>query len=158
MCYFDNATNRTQVTVDSICHELKNPQLGKVDLVVGTGFSGTLLLAAIYIQSGIPFGAIRKDKNSTHSHKTVETGGMEHLKGHERYVIIDDFTSSGATLSGIMVKMSGHECAGIILYQEAKCGRKDRLSDYLNTPLICLAHDIEELVIEMRTEKETSCV
>ena len=52
MCYFDNATRRTQVTVNNICHELKNPKLGKVDLVVGIGFSGILLLAAIHIQSG----------------------------------------------------------------------------------------------------------
>jgi len=159
MCYFDNATNRTKVTVDSICHELKNPQLGEVDLVVGIGFSGTLLLSAIHLQSGLPFGAIRKNTRGTHSGQTVETGGMKYLPREvQRYVIIDDFTESGETLSNIMVQMSGHECVGIILYQDGKYGRKDRLSDYPNIPLLCLAMDIEEIVMSPLAELETCCV
>ena len=159
MCYFDNATRRTQVTVDNICHELNNPKLGEVDLVVGIGFSGILLLAAIHIQSGIPFGAIRKDKNSTHSGRSVEIGGIRYLKGHERYVIIDDLTESGETLSNIMVEMSGHECAGIILYQESKFRHGDTLNNYPNIPLICLANDIEEIVVCIPLmEKEHCCV
>jgi len=159
MCYFDNATSRTKLTVDAICHSLKDPKLGRVDLVVGIGFSGTLLLGAIHIQSGIPFGAIRKDKNSTHSGRSVETGGIHDLRNVQRYVIIDDFTESGETLSNIMVEMSGHECAGIILYQEAKFNRSDTLGEHPNTPLICLACDIEEIVMMNRNENwEALCV
>ena len=158
MCYFDNATSRTQLTVEAICHELKNPKLGEVDLVVGTGFSGILLLAAIHIQSGIPFGAIRKDKNSTHSSRSIETGGIYDLHDAKRYVIIDDFTETGKTLYNIMVEMSGHECAGIILYQGSKCNRNDTLKDHPSTPLICLACEIEEVVMMNRAEKETCVV
>lgn len=157
MCYFDNATSRTKLTVDAICYELKNPKLGEVELIVGVGFSGTLLLAAIHVQSGIPFGAIRKDRNNTHSGRTVETGGIIYLKGHERYVIIDDFTESGKTLSSIMVEMSGHECVGIILYQcdRAFLERYDndlnivmhdnRIGTLDNIPLITLGCDIKEI-------------
>jgi len=146
MCYFDNATIKTQITVDNICHELRNPKLGEVDLIVGIGFSGTLLLAAIHIQSGIPFGAIRKNHSGTHSTRTVEIGGIECLKKVERYVIIDDFTESGQTIRNIKVAMSGHECVGIILYQEKKLGRGDTLFNYPDIPLSCLGVDIEEIV------------
>jgi len=155
MCYFDNATQKTQITVDAICHELKNPKLGKVDLVVGIGFSGTLLLSAIHLQSGLPFGAIRKDKSGTHSSRTVETGGTRYLQNGQRYVIVDDFTDSGMTISSIIATMSSHECVGIIFYQDTKFHRGDTLNDHPNIPLICLACDIEEIVMSERTEKET---
>ncbi len=165
MCYFDNATSRTRLTVEAICHELKNPKFGEVELVVGIGFSGTLLLTAIHIQSGIPFGAIRKDKSSTHSSRSVETGGIRYIKGNERYVIIDDFTESGDTIDRIKMAMSPYrgpgypsascECAGIILYQETKFVRGDTLKNHPDIPLSCLACDIEEVAMVMRTEKET---
>lgn len=157
MCYFDNATSRTQLTVDAICHELKNPKFGEVDLVVGIGFSGTLLLAAIHIQSGIPFGAIRKDKNCDHSCRSVETGGIPGLYNTKRYIIIDDFTETGETLSNIKVKMAGHECVGIILYQDWRLNDGNTLSEHPNTPLICLACDIEEVVMINRNEKWETC-
>lgn len=146
MCYFDNATRKTQITVDTICHELKNPKLGQVDLIVGIGFSGTLLLAAIHIQSGIPFGAIRKDKNGSHSSKTVETSEIDNPQDAKRYVIIDDFTQSGKTIANIKVSMSGHECVGVILYQEARYNQGATLDNFPNIPLSCLACDIEEVV------------
>jgi adenine/guanine phosphoribosyltransferase-like PRPP-binding protein len=150
MCYFDHATQKTQITVDTICHELQNPKLGKVDLIVGTGFSGTLLLAAIYLQSGIPFGAIRKDINNTHSGRDVETGGIESLKEVQRYVIIDDFIESGETISNIKVKMSGHECIGIIFYQNME-ELESREGIYDGIPYVCLEHDVKETA---RMEKQ----
>ena len=158
MCYFDNATRRTKITVDNICHELKNPKLGEVDLVVGTGFSGILLLSAIHLQSGLSFGAIRKGTGKTHSGQTVETGGMRYLPREvQRYVIIDDFTASGKTLSNIQVAMAGHECVGIILYQETKFNRGDTLKDYPNIPLICLANDIEEIEVCIPLMEKEAC-
>ena len=155
MCYFDNATQRTQVTVDTICHELKNPKLGKIDLVVGIGFSGILLLTPIYMQSGIPFGAIRKNKKVTHSSRSIETGGIHAIRKNMRYVIIDDFTTSGDTLDKIKIEMSDHECVGIILYQEEKFNKGATLSDFPDIPLICLAQDINEIMTCIHTEKET---
>lgn len=158
MCYFDNAIKRTQLTVESICHELKNPKLGEVDLVVGIGFSGTLLLAAIHIQSGIPFGAIRKDSSGTHSSRTVEVGGLPDLKNVRRYVIIDDFTESGDTIECIKIVMSGYDCVGIIFYQEMKFNSVETLNGFPNVPIICLATDIEEIMLIRHAEKETCCV
>lgn len=157
MCYFSNATQKTQITVDLICHELKNPKFGQANLVVGTGFSGTLLLAAIHLQSGIPFVAIRKDTIRTNSVDSVELGGIEQLDKTKKYIIIDDFVESGATIRKIQKEMSDHECVGIILYQ---CDRAflekftidvnikmhdNRRGTLDNIPLATLCCDVEEI-------------
>lgn len=150
MCYFKNAMKKTQITVDAICHELENPKFGEVDLIVGTGLSGTLLLSAIHLQSGIPFGAIRNNNDGAHSPRKIETGERGDFNDREtkRYVIIDDLTESGDTIDRIKIKMSGHECVGIIFYQSMNL-LLARSGIFDGVPYVCLEQDIEEIEEEI---------
>ena len=133
MCYyFDNAFCQPQATIDVVCHELKNPKYGHIDLIVGTGLSGVLLLVPISMKSGIPFAVVRKasdiEKSSLeggcHSGALVELQDQSLLQKESlRFVIIDDFASSGETVirtsEAIKMKLERvkPEFAGLIFYQ-----------------------------------------
>ncbi len=133
MCYyFDNAFCQPQATIDVVCHELKNPKYGHIDLIVGTGLSGVLLLVPISMKSGIPFAVVRKasdiEKSSLeggcHSGALVELQDQSLLtKQNLRFVIIDDFASSGDTVARVSSSIKRQleqikpEFAGLIFYQ-----------------------------------------
>ena len=133
MCYyFDNAFCQPQATIDVVCHELKNPKYGHVDLIVGTGLSGVLLLVPISMKSGIPFAVVRKasdiEKSSLeggcHSCALVELQDQALLKKENlRFVIIDDFASSWDTVSRVSDSVKRQfgqakpEFSGLIFYQ-----------------------------------------
>jgi adenine/guanine phosphoribosyltransferase-like PRPP-binding protein len=98
MCYFDLVFTNPTETIDSICHQLNNPQLGNIDHIVGAGVSGTMLLVPVSIKSGIPCCVVRKqtdNEGGSHSSSTIEIKGLSRYVG--RYAIIDDFIESGAT-------------------------------------------------------------
>lgn len=151
MCYFSNVLQYPQATVDSICHALNDPKLGRVDFIAGTGISGTLALMPVSMQSGIPCGAVRKvldtEKGSidggSHSCTMVETF-LPVGYGIRRYVIIDDNIESGETIRRIkqaMISECGDcECVGIILYQDYR-----PIGMHLGVPVTSLWGDIIEL-------------
>lgn len=131
MCdYFYNAFDRPQATIDVVCHELKNPKYGHIDFIVGTGLSGILLLVPISMKSGIPFVVVRRQsdveksalKGGCHSGTPLELQDQSLLKKkHSRFVIIDDFVSTGGTAIRIHEELKRKfrepECAGLIFYQ-----------------------------------------
>ena len=81
MCYFSNSMRYPVITVNCITHALNNPIFGRVDFIVGTGISGTIVLLPVSIQSGIPCGAVRKridvdscnSEGGSHSSIKIET-------------------------------------------------------------------------------------
>lgn len=69
MCYFDNIFRSPMETIDCICHALKDPKFGQVDMIVGTGISGIVLLVPVSIQSKIRFTTVRKPIEYNKSYK-----------------------------------------------------------------------------------------
>jgi adenine/guanine phosphoribosyltransferase-like PRPP-binding protein len=154
MCYFSNVQNYPTETVDTICHAIHDPKFGSVDLIVGTGISGILVLLPVSMQSGIPYAAIRKpiDAEESHhdggSHSTRCVESINNTNIH-RYVIIDDLIDTGNTIGRIMEAMTSWNvhcrCVGIILYQSYPTHEYMSFDDFYNTPVTFLGKDIIEL-------------
>ena len=153
MCYFSYMFSHPKETVDIICHELSNPKFGCVDFIVGTGVSGILPLVSVSLQSGIPYGVVRKLESNTHSDKIVERASNYVPR---RYVIIDDFIESGLTIDKIIHEMTNRfrlrsvECIGIILYQTPSCSCRPV---WKNIPIAYVCDNISELY-KIRQEEE----
>lgn len=160
MCYFYNVFNYPKETIDSIVHELKNPILGDIDFIVGTGLSGTLLLIPVSMKSKIPCAVVRKQDEDAHSKSTenlrqlVKRGSSRSLK---RYVIIDDFIEEGNTVKKIINILNDEniynayycdsfvlECAGIILYQSNT--NFTNFSKEIGVPILSIGEKISDLV------------
>lgn len=151
MCYFSYIFLYPQNTIKAICHALENPKLQQPDFIVGTGISGGSLLVPVSLQSGIPFGIVRKSgdvdklpKNGgCHSGQSIES---PHLYRPTKYVIIDDFSDSGSMVKRIISSMeeTWHKtkCVGVILYQQTV---ESRITDKMNVPICCLANDVLEM-------------
>lgn len=86
--YMDGAL-RPKVLRDRALEALSNVHF---DTIVGTGLSGTLPLQMIAEQFNVNMLAVRKDRSSCHS-----DGLLEGTLGN-RWVLVDDFVSSGATV------------------------------------------------------------
>ena len=138
-------------TIDAICHSLGDPKIDRVNFLVGTGMSGSLILVPTSVQSGIPCGVVRKqydkwncpDDGGSHSCRDLETvfeGEIPVL----RYVILDDVMETGRTVDRIIDVMRkehpGSKCVGIILYQTIYSGQHGD-----GIPIIPVYNDISEL-------------
>ena len=74
---------------------------------VGTGLSGTMVVPALAYVMEKRFAIVRKpDDRGHHSSGTVESG----LRHDDRWIFIDDFISSGATLARVISCMTSHSC------------------------------------------------
>ncbi len=148
MCYFDLAFTNPIEVIDSICYQLDNPQLGKIDHIVGTGISGIMLLVPVSIKSEIQCCAVRKSPGyeSSHSGATVEYGNRK--RRIDRYVIIDDFIESGQTVNRIIALMNQHHphsrCVCVIMYQQDRFKEFDL--KYTEIPVITLYESVHELI------------
>lgn len=152
MCYFGSLFTMTDAVVDTIDHNLKHPKLGKVDLVVGIGLSGTMPLIPVKQKSGINVCAMRKPRTKSHGSNYA----MMSWRDRQRYVILDDFIESGETIKGLRVRLGqlhpGWVCAGVLLYHEHS--HKDSLFKIRqDIPVLTLADEIGELH-ELRKEKD----
>ena len=152
MSYFENITRYPEITVDTICHALSDPKFGRVDFIVGTGISGTLVLLPVAIRLKIHFAAVRKLMCGSHANNLMESS----LSGENdayRYVIIDDFVSSGETLKTVKKTMRRQyehaRCVGVVLYQGFPYNDEYILSKlgegWEDTKISSLADDIIDL-------------
>ena len=153
MCYFSNAVHNTRITIDAICHSLKDPKLDHPELIVGTGISGTLVLLPTSLQSGIPCLPVRKEGDVTRSCEDGGSHSTRYLEGEicryqkvTRYVIVDDIISEGKTVKYIMEKIKcwwpDAKCVGIILYQNWTPGY---MKHHAGVPVVELSEDIKEI-------------
>jgi len=91
------------------------------DAIVFMGVSGSILAGALSLELGIPIVCVRKDDDNNHSSYKV-TGPTN----FEKYIIVDDLISSGATVETILYKIrcyrdnSSPKCVGIFLYNSDK--------------------------------------
>jgi hypothetical protein len=96
--YFDKAL--TESNMDLIENMRREMRGVKYDTIIGTGLSGTIFTARVAPGLRKKFAIVRKeDDTSTHSGKRVEG-----VVG-ERFVVADDFVSSGATLKRVLEEM-----------------------------------------------------
>lgn len=93
------------------------------DAVVFTGYSGALVGPLVAAQMGKDPIFVRKEKESNHSSWTVE-GSID----VRRYVIVDDFVSSGRTIERVLAQMREHrhgaECVGILQYNTSAASKR----------------------------------
>lgn len=84
-------------------------QLADVDFdtMVGTGFSGAVVIPALALAMGKSFVLIRKEADDSHH-------GQGKLLGQlgKRWIFVDDFISSGRTRKRVIEKIAEKENAG----------------------------------------------
>lgn len=160
MSYFNFIFYRTEAVVETIAHHLSNPIFGQINAIVGAGLSGTMILIPVHQRTGIKVCPVRKKGTKTHSGYLVENS-VEGPPKSMRYVIIDDFISSGDTISRVQedVRISSWtkrwECVGIILYQQ----EHSAYSHIPKLPTVYLKSEVVELDEmmqegQLRDEKE----
>jgi orotate phosphoribosyltransferase len=92
--------------------------LGAFDAIAFTGLSGSIIAGAVALSMDKYLYCVRKSNESRHSDHVVE-GPATGL----RYVILDDFISTGATIERIIEMVSAHtegkaECVGAYLWRD----------------------------------------
>ena len=92
--------------------------LGAFDAIAFTGLSGSVIAGAISIAMDKYLYCVRKSTENRHSDYAVE-GPATGL----RYVIIDDFISTGATIKRVIEMVGAHTdgqavCAGVYLWRD----------------------------------------
>ena len=91
----------------------------KFEAIAFTGHSGSGIAYPLWYYTGIPLICVRKNKESSHTGSLIEGGGEYH-----RYLILDDFISTGETVKTIMQEIDKYsrihltqcECVGVFLY------------------------------------------
>lgn len=90
--YLDAAINDLPGIVERAMDELKGVDF---DTLVGTGFSGALVVPALAMWMDKDFLLVRKDHDDSH-HSGRLVGNLG-----ERWIFVDDFISSGTTLERV---------------------------------------------------------
>ena len=89
------------------------------DTLVGTGFSGGIVIPALALAMGKKFVLIRKENDDSHHGKGRLLGQLG-----EKWIFVDDFVSSGHTRKRVIEKIeeaavdasSDTECVGQYMY------------------------------------------
>jgi orotate phosphoribosyltransferase len=110
--YMDDALFNLQKVVDTAKERLADVEF---DTLVGTGFSGGVVIPALALAMGKKFALIRKETDDSHH-------GGGRLLGDigKKWVFVDDFVSSGSTRRRVIDKIEGTgvetECVGEYMY------------------------------------------
>jgi adenine/guanine phosphoribosyltransferase-like PRPP-binding protein len=89
------------------------------DCFVGIGLSGYLALPILSLHFNVPYLALRKEEDGSHSHQIAEG------KLGRKYVLVDDFVQTGKTISNAIARLRDlssrttfdAECVGVFLYE-----------------------------------------
>lgn len=97
--YMDNAVFDLQGVLREATSILK-PVRHEFDTLVGTGFSGGVIIPALALRLNRKFVLIRKETDDSHH-------GSGRLLGElgERWIFVDDFVSSGKTRNRVIEKV-----------------------------------------------------
>lgn len=96
--YFDNALHNLQSVVDKGVDMLEGRDF---DTLVGTGFSGAVVVPALALALGKGFVLVRKESDDSHHGRGRLLGTLG-----SRWVFVDDFISSGSTRDRVMAKIN----------------------------------------------------
>lgn len=96
--YMDEAVFNLAQVVEEAQAELEDVEF---DALVGTGFSGSIVIPALALTLGKKFVLIRKETDDSHHGRGRMVGQLG-----ERWIFVDDFISSGATRRRVMQKVA----------------------------------------------------
>ena len=123
--YMDDALFRP----DQIVKQAKADLKGKhYDTLVGTGFSGGIIIPMLAAALGKQFLLVRKENDSSHH-------GAGRLMGSlgKRWLFVDDFVGSGKTKGYVLDKIQNLTTTDFLTYKETKVDTK-YVGDYLYVP------------------------
>jgi orotate phosphoribosyltransferase len=104
-------SDHAQETTASLVRRLREATKGvRYDTMIGIGISGALVIPAVGRATRKQWALIRKDGEYSHA-------GNNHFEGAigERFIIVDDFISSGATVGVILEKVAKiASCEGVM--------------------------------------------
>lgn len=133
----------------------------KPDTIVVRGLSGTLVGLPLALRLKVHFAFVRKGNDTSHS-----LSGIEGPRELGRFVIIDDFVSSGGTLGAIMKAVEDHDdevgsnrlvaplprstVVGVVLYNETfdKDQLRRKIDNELGTSVPVSIIDIDAVGVE----------
>lgn len=131
----DTQTFHTGYMDDALFHPEKIIEQAKVDLadvdydtLVGTGFSGGIIIPMLAAALGKSFCLVRKESDTSHH-------GAGRLMGRlgKRWLFVDDFVGSGATKNYVMEKVSTTMVTNFETYDYEPIGTT-YVGDYLYVP------------------------
>ncbi len=96
--YMDTALFDLQEVIDTAQERLADVEF---DTMVGTGFSGSVVIPALALAMGKKFVLIRKETDDSHHGRGRMLGQLG-----ERWVFVDDFISSGRTRQRVIEKIT----------------------------------------------------
>ena len=96
--YFDEAVFGLASVIKTAEKELKKVDF---DTMVGTGFSGSIVIPSLALAMGKKFTLIRKETDDSHHGRGRMVGELG-----SRWVFVDDFISSGNTRSRVFRKVA----------------------------------------------------
>lgn len=151
--YMDNAIFDLAGTIDLAVSQL-TPILDEFDTIVGTGFSGGMVIPMLATKLKKKFVLIRKETDDSHH-------GSGRLLGElgERWIFVDDFCQSGKTKRRVIAKIE--DAADYELHETTYVGnyyyggyRLD--SDYRDGANIELLHPVEQVKMGKKYEERPS--
>lgn len=95
--YMDEAVFRLPRLIEEAKEALEDVDF---DTLVGTGFSGGIVIPSLALALGKKFVLIRKETDDSHHGKGRLVGELG-----ERWIFVDDFVSSGRTRDRVMEKI-----------------------------------------------------
>jgi orotate phosphoribosyltransferase len=115
-----HASLHPQRRADKIKAAVEALQSIEFDAIAVRGMSGAIIGGAIAHALGKPIILVRKHKYNEESHHScMQVEGPLHWNPRARYVIVDDFVSSGLTFRRIQAEIDGAaECVGAYLYRD----------------------------------------
>lgn len=96
--YFDEAVYDLPNVIETAKKQLDGVDF---DTIVGTGFSGGMVIPALAMSMGKKFVLIRKEKDDSH-----HGGGRLVGELGKRWIFVDDFISSGRTRNRVIGKIA----------------------------------------------------
>jgi len=95
--YMDHAVFNLAEVIEAAQENLADVDF---DTLVGTGFSGSIVIPALALAMGKNFVLIRKETDDSHHGKGRLVGKLG-----ERWIFVDDFVSSGRTRKRVIQKV-----------------------------------------------------
>jgi len=83
------------------------PHASEFDSIAVRGVSGVIVGAPVAVLLGKPLIIVRKDDELSHAHNNAHRVSNGRFAGR-RYLILDDFTITGATIQEIEAQMTAH--------------------------------------------------
>ena len=128
--YFDEAVRDLPGVIDQCKQALRGIDF---DTIVGTGFSGGVVIPALAMSMGKKFVLIRKESDDSHHGRGRLVGELG-----SRWIFVDDFVSSGRTRERVITKIAdavvgtdlgGTTMVGQFMYQRDQTGRFEYFAD-----------------------------